>query len=140
MMTRPCDMLPPVRGSMVLGAPLKDLVWFRAGGPAEMLFRPADADDLAAFLAARPADIRVSVIGVGSNLLVRDGGWAGTVILMHRPSAEIRLEGEQFWADAGAACPKLARHAARECFEGAEFLAGVPGTIGGALDIPNLFD
>ena len=74
MMTRPCDALPPVRGSYTHGAALKDLVWFRAGGPAEVLFRPADVDDLATFLAARSPDMRVGVIGVGSNLLVRDGG------------------------------------------------------------------
>ena len=85
MMTRtqgsaPCDMLPPVRGTITRDAPLKDLVWFRAGGPAEVLFRPADADDLASFLAARPADLNVSVIGVGSNLLVRDGGIPGAVV------------------------------------------------------------
>jgi UDP-N-acetylmuramate dehydrogenase len=67
-MTRPCDMLPPVRGSVTRGAPLKELVWFRAGGPAEVLFRPADVEDLAGFLAARPSGLRVQVIGVGSNL------------------------------------------------------------------------
>src|SRR6185312_14887052 len=76
-LTRPCDMLPPVRGSLTMGAPIKDLVWFRAGGPAEVLFRPADVEDLASFIAARPEDLRVSVIGVGSNLLVRDGGIPG---------------------------------------------------------------
>ncbi|MEJ0043823.1 MAG: hypothetical protein WDM81_17125 [Rhizomicrobium sp.] len=70
MMTRPCDALPPVRGTYTSDAPLKDLVWFRAGGPAEILFRPADAEDLATFLAAKPADTSVSVIGVGSNLLI----------------------------------------------------------------------
>jgi UDP-N-acetylmuramate dehydrogenase len=85
MMTRPCDMLPPVRGSLTHGAPLKDLVWFRAGGPAEVLFRPADRDDLADFLAAKPADLRVSVIGVGSNLLVRDGGIPGAVVHWTEP-------------------------------------------------------
>ena len=68
MMTRVCDMLPPVRGSYSHDAQLKDLVWFRAGGPADILFRPADADDLANFLAARPSDLRLTVIGVGSNL------------------------------------------------------------------------
>ena len=78
--TRPCDQLPPVRGSYTFSAALKDLVWFRAGGAAEVLFRPADADDLAAFLAARPAGIQVHVIGVGSNLLVREGGIPGVVI------------------------------------------------------------
>ena len=67
-MNRPCDALPPVRGSYTHGAPLKDLVWFRAGGSAEVLFRPADADDLATFLAAKSPDTRVGVIGVGSNL------------------------------------------------------------------------
>src|SRR6185369_8175182 len=78
--SRACDMLPPVRGSLMHGAPLKDLVWFRAGGAAEILFRPADAEDLAAFLAAKPVDLPVSVIGVGSNLLVRDGGIPGVVV------------------------------------------------------------
>ena len=80
MMTRPCDALPPVRGTYTYGAALKDLVWFRAGGPAEVLFRPADTADLATFLAATPAELRVSVIGVGSNLLVRDGGVPGVVV------------------------------------------------------------
>ena len=80
MMTRPCDALPPVRGTYTQDAPLKDLVWFRAGGPAEILFRPADADDLATFLSASPPETRVSVIGVGSNLLVRDGGIPGVVV------------------------------------------------------------
>src|SRR3954469_23176978 len=87
----PCDMLPPVRGSLVRGAPLKDLVWFRAGGPAEVLFRPADADDLAAFIAAKPAGLRVSVIGVGSNLLVRDGGIPGAVVRLSSAFGKIEI-------------------------------------------------
>ena len=68
------ERLPPVRGRMVEDAPLSRVTWFRVGGPAEVMFRPADADDLAAFLAQKPADVPVMVIGVGSNLLVRDGG------------------------------------------------------------------
>jgi UDP-N-acetylmuramate dehydrogenase len=117
-------MLPPVRGSLVRGAPLKDLVWFRAGGPAEILFRPADMEDLADFFAAKPADLRVCVIGVGSNLLVRDGG-AGVVVRLSSAS-EDRNRGcgcarrrRPGWR--GGACCGRCRH------RGLEFLRGVPG-------------
>ena len=72
--------LPQVRGSYTESAPLKDLVWFRAAGPADVLFRPADLDDLRNFVANKPADVPVTIIGVGSNLLIRDGGIAGVVI------------------------------------------------------------
>ena len=133
MMTRPCDMLPPVRGSITMGAPLKDLVWFRAGGPAEILFRPADADDLAAFLAAQPADLRVSVIGVGSNLLVRDGGIPGAVVRLSSAFGKIETDGLRVRAGAAALDGAVARAAADAGIAGLEFLRGVPGTIGGAL-------
>jgi UDP-N-acetylmuramate dehydrogenase len=133
MMTRPCDMLPPVRGSLTMGAALKDLVWFRAGGPAEILFRPADADDLAAFLAARPADLRVSVIGVGSNLLVRDGGIPGVVVRLSSAFGQIESVGMRVRAGAAALDGAVARAAADAGIAGLEFLRGVPGTIGGAL-------
>jgi len=133
MMTRPCDMLPPVRGSLTHGAPLKDLVWFRAGGPAEILFRPADAEDLAAFLAAKPADMRVSVIGVGSNLLVRDGGIPGVVVRLSAAFGKIQTEGQRVRAGAAALDGAVARTAADAGIAGLEFLRGVPGTIGGAL-------
>ena len=138
MMTRPCDMLPPVRGSITLGAPLKDLVWFRAGGPAEVLFRPADADDLAAFMAAKPADLRVSVIGVGSNLLVRDGGIPGAVVRLSSAFGKIETYkseegGLRVRAGAAALDGAVARAAADAGIAGLEFLRGVPGTIGGAL-------
>jgi UDP-N-acetylmuramate dehydrogenase len=138
MMARPCDMLPPVRGSLVRGAPIKDLVWFRAGGPAEVLFRPADAEDLAAFLAARPQDLRVSVIGVGSNLLVRDGGIPGVVVRLSSAFGKIEiLDGEEggtrVRAGAAALDGAVARAAADAGIAGLEFLRGVPGTIGGAL-------
>ena len=138
MMTRPCDMLPPVRGSLTMGAALKDLVWFRAGGPAEVLFRPADAEDLANFLAARPQDLRVSVIGVGSNLLVRDGGIPGAVVRLSSTFGRIEiLDGEgggtRVRAGAAALDGAVARAAADAGIAGLEFLRGVPGTIGGAL-------
>jgi UDP-N-acetylmuramate dehydrogenase len=133
MMTRPCDMLPPVRGSITLGAALKDLVWFRAGGPAEILFRPADAEDLAAFLAAKPADLRVSVIGVGSNLLVRDGGIPGVVVRLSSSFGKITTDGLRVRAGAAALDGAVARAAADAGIAGLEFLRGVPGTIGGAL-------
>ena len=133
MMTRPCDMLPPVRGSLSHEAPLKDLVWFRAGGPAEVLFRPADVDDLAAFVAARPADLRVSIIGVGSNLLVRDGGIPGVVVRLSSTFGKIETNGVRVRAGAAALDGAVARAAADAGIAGLEFLRGVPGTIGGAL-------
>lgn len=133
MMTRPCDMLPPVRGSLTHDAPLKDLVWFRAGGPAEILFRPADADDLAAFIAAKPADLRLSVIGVGSNLLVRDGGIPGVVVRLSSAFGRIETDGLRVRAGAAALDGAVARAAADAGIAGLEFLRGVPGTIGGAL-------
>ncbi|HKB95691.1 MAG TPA: UDP-N-acetylmuramate dehydrogenase [Rhizomicrobium sp.] len=126
-------MLPPVRGSLTHGAPLKDLVWFRAGGPAEILFRPADSDDLAAFLAARPAELRVSVVGVGSNLLVRDGGIPGVVVRLSSAFGKIETDGLRIRAGAAALDGAVARAAADAGIAGLEFLRGVPGTIGGAL-------
>src|SRR5271156_4928023 len=133
MMTRPCDMLPPVRGSLTHDAPLKDLVWFRAGGPAEVLFRPADVQDLAAFIAARPSDLRISAIGVGSNLLVRDGGIPGVVVRLSSAFGKIETDGMRVRAGAAALDAAVARAAADAGIAGLEFLRGVPGTIGGAL-------
>jgi UDP-N-acetylmuramate dehydrogenase len=133
MMTRPCDALPPVRGTYAQGAPLKDLVWFRAGGPAEVLFRPADADDLATFLYARSPETRVSVIGVGSNLLVRDGGIPGVVIRLPAAFGKIVVEGTRIRAGAAALDAAVARAAADAGIGGLEFLRGIPGTVGGAL-------
>ena len=132
-MTRPCDALPPVRGTYTYGAPLKDLVWFRAGGPAEILFRPADIDDLATFLAARPAELPVSVIGVGSNLLVRDGGVPGVVIRLPAAFGKIEAKGTRVRAGAAALDAAVAKAAADAGIAGLEFLRGVPGTVGGAL-------
>ncbi|HEY2070276.1 MAG TPA: UDP-N-acetylmuramate dehydrogenase [Rhizomicrobium sp.] len=133
MMTRPCDALPPVRGTYAMGAALKDLVWFRAGGPAEVLFRPADMDDLANFLAAKNADTRVSVIGVGSNLLVRDGGIPGVVVRLPGAFGKVSAEGTHIRVGAAALDAAVARAAADAGIAGLEFLRGIPGTIGGAL-------
>jgi len=133
MMTRPCDALPPVRGTYAENAPLKDLVWFRAGGNAEILFRPADVDDLATFLAAKSADTRVSVIGVGSNLLVRDGGIPGVVIRLPGAFGKIAIEGLRVRVGAAALDAAVARASADAGIGGLEFLRGIPGTVGGAL-------
>ena len=133
MQTRPCYALPPVRGTIAENAPLKDLVWFRAGGNAEYLFRPADTEDLATFLYAKPAELRVSAIGVGSNLLVRDGGIPGVAIRLPAAFGKINVEGMRIRAGAAALDAAVARAAADAGIAGLEFLRGVPGTIGGAL-------
>ncbi len=133
MQSRPCQALPPVRGTYAENAPLKDLVWFRAGGHAEILFRPADAEDLATFLYAKPADLRVAVIGVGSNLLVRDGGIPGVVVRLPASFGKVAVEGTRVRAGAAALDAAVARAAADAGIAGLEFLRGVPGTIGGAL-------
>jgi len=112
---------------------LKDLVWFRAGGPAEVLFRPADADDLATFLYARSPETRVSVIGVGSNLLVRDGGIPGVVVRLPAAFGRISIEGARVRVGAAALDAAVARAAAEAGIGGLEFLRGIPGTVGGAL-------
>jgi len=127
------DRLPPVRGRLIANAPIGPLTWFRVGGPAEVLFRPADPEDLAAFLAALPDEVPVTVIGVGSNLLVRDGGIPGVTIRLGRGFAEIATEGETVRAGAGALDLNVALTAAEAGIAGLEFLSGVPGTIGGGL-------
>jgi UDP-N-acetylmuramate dehydrogenase len=128
------DRLPPVRGKLETQIPLAPFTWFRVGGPAEVLFQPADEDDLAAFLKACPADIPVLAVGVGSNLIVRDGGVPGVVIrLSPRGFGQITTDGLR--VTAGAACldASVARKAAEAGIAGLEFYRGVPGTIGGAL-------
>ena len=102
------DRLPAVRGRYVENAPLAPYTWFRVGGPAEVLFRPADRDDLAAFLAGRPDDVPVTVLGSGSNALVRDGGIPGVVVRLDRPFANIEIMGERVRAGAMALGIKVA--------------------------------
>jgi UDP-N-acetylmuramate dehydrogenase len=127
------DRLPAVRGTLEENAPLAPLTRFRAGGPAEILFRPEDAEDLAAFLAHRPADVPVTVIGVGSNLLVRDGGVPGVVVRLGRGFGDIHVDGMSIRAGGSALDPAVADAATRAGIAGLEFLIGVPGTIGGAV-------
>ncbi|MBM3581057.1 MAG: FAD-binding protein, partial [Alphaproteobacteria bacterium] len=125
--------LPPVRGRYTADAALGRVTWFRAGGNAEVLFRPADVDDLAQFLARRPKDVALTVIGVGSNLLVRDGGVPGVTIRLGREFANVACEGVRVHAGAAVLDSSVALAAAAAGIAGLEFLSGVPGTVGGAL-------
>ncbi len=127
------DRLPRVRGRYTADAPLARITWFRVGGPAEVMFRPADPEDLAQFLAGKPADVPVTVIGVASNLLVRDGGVPGVVVRLGRGFVEMKAEGETVHAGAGALDGNVALVARDGAIAGLEFLSGIPGTIGGAL-------
>lgn len=125
--------LPAVRGRLISNAPVGKQTWFGVGGPAEVLFRPADVVDLAAFLSALPSEIRVTVIGVGSNLLVRDGGIPGVTIRLGRGCAVVVVEQQQIRAGAAALARIVALAAAAAGLAGLEFLSGIPGTIGGGL-------
>jgi UDP-N-acetylmuramate dehydrogenase len=122
-----------LRGSLRANEPMASHVSWRAGGRADHAYVPADLADLLAFLTVLPSDEPVLFAGLGSNLLVRDGGYRGTVILLHNTHTEMRLDEGLLYAEAGAAAPKVARFAARHALAGAEFLAGIPGTVGGAL-------
>ena len=125
--------LPAVRGRLSADAPLADITWFRVGGPAEVMFRPADRDDLIAFLRDKPKDVDVTVLGVGSNTLVRDGGVPGVVIRLGRGFVEIAATGDEVEAGAGALDVNVATVAQQAGIAGLEFLRGIPGTIGGGL-------
>lgn len=116
-----------------LNESMADHVSWRAGGRARRAYVPRDLADLSLFLRMLPADEPICFVGLGSNLLVRDGGYPGTVILMHDKRGEMRVQDELVYAQAGVASPKLARFASMHGFAGAEFLAGIPGTVGGAL-------
>ena len=122
-----------MRGRLLAAEPMARHVSWRAGGVADRAYIPADLEDLAVFIRQLAPGEPVCFAGLGSNLLVRDGGYRGTVVLMHSSHAEIRRVDGMIAASAGAACPKLARYAAVHDLEGAEFLAGIPGTVGGAL-------
>jgi UDP-N-acetylmuramate dehydrogenase len=128
------DGLPAVRGKLVLDEPLAPYTWFRVGGAADVLFIPADAEDLAGFLEALDPVVPVTVLGVGSNVIVRDGGVEGVVIrLAGRPFAGITTEGDTITAGAGALDAMVAKASAKAGIARLEFYAGIPGTIGGAL-------
>jgi len=127
------DRLGPVRGDLSADASLARYTWFKTGGPADVLFRPADKDDLAEFLTRLPRDVPLTLLGNASNLLVRDGGVEGVVIRLGRGFSDISVDGEDVLAGAAAADLNVARKARDAGLAGLEFLAGVPGTIGGAL-------
>ncbi len=125
--------LPPVRGRYRAGVPLAPRTWLRVGGPAEVVFQPADAADLAIFLAGKPAEVAVTPIGVASNLLVRDGGLEGVVLRFAGPLAEVDVEDERLRVGAGATDRMIAIQALKAGLSGLEFLIGIPGTLGGAV-------
>jgi UDP-N-acetylmuramate dehydrogenase len=126
--------MPELRGRLLANEQLGPLTWFRVGGPAQVLFTPADEDDLAYFLARLPDEIPVYVVGVGSNLIVRDGGMPGVVIrLSPRGFGETRADGDIVRAGTAALDKRVAETAAAANIGGLEFYFGIPGTIGGAL-------
>ena len=127
------DRLPEVRGRLLVDAPLAEQTWFRVGGTAEVLYRPADEEDLAYFLAHCPADIPVTVLGAASNVLIRDGGIPGVVIRFSPAFGFVKVESEEIRAGAGAMDLNVARAAQNAGIQGLEFLCGIPGTIGGGL-------
>jgi UDP-N-acetylmuramate dehydrogenase len=115
-----------LRGQLRRDEPMSRHVSWRAGGAADRFYVPADLDDLSAFLSQLPESEPLLFVGLGSNLLVRDGGWRGTVILTHGASRRPAMDDGMVYADAGVASPKVARFAAQHHLEGAEFLAGIP--------------
>jgi UDP-N-acetylmuramate dehydrogenase len=125
---------PKIRGRLAANLPLSDVTWLRVGGPAQLFFSPADIDDLCYFLSVCPDHIPVMPIGVGSNLLVRDGGVPGIVIRLGRGFNEARIAGEtEISAGAGLPDMRLAQAAAKAGIAGLSFFRGIPGTVGGAL-------
>lgn len=127
------ERLPSVRGRLTAHVPLASVTWFRTGGPAEILFKPADQDDLCAFLHGKPADVPVTLLGVGSNILVRDGGIPGVVVRLGRTFATIDVEETRIIAGAAALDLNIALSSRDASIGGLEFLSGIPGTLGGAL-------
>ncbi|NGX97051.1 MAG: FAD-binding protein, partial [Candidatus Afipia apatlaquensis] len=126
--------MPDLRGRLLANESLAPLTWFRVGGPAQVLFTPADEDDLAYFLSKLPKDIPIYTVGVGSNLIVRDGGVSGVVIrLSPRGFGEVKAEGDMVRAGTAALDKRVAETAAAANIGGLEFYFGIPGSIGGAL-------
>ncbi len=134
-MTEPAQFIAKeLRGRLRSDADMSRHVSWRAGGRVQRMYQPADVADLQAFLRMLPVDEPVVAVGLGSNLLVRDGGWRGTVLLLHAALNELRLEADgSVYAQAGVPGAKLARFAAQRGLGGAEFFAGIPGTVGGML-------
>ena len=127
------DLMPSVRGDMTYNADIAKGTWFRVGGTADVLFKPADTQDLSDFLAACPLNIPITVLGLGSNVIIRDGGVRGVVIKLGKEFAEIDRDGDIVTVGAGATDAVVARYAADNGLAGLEFLIGIPGNIGGAV-------
>ena len=126
--------LPNCRGRYVSGQALAEITWFRVGGPAEILFMPADPEDLQFFLAHRPTEVPLTILGAGSNVLVRDGGIPGVTVRLGKGFNDIRVADDgTVTAGAGALDVAVARKAAQMGRDGLSFFSGIPGTIGGAL-------
>ncbi len=125
--------LPQLRGRLLANEPLAPLTWFRVGGPAQVLFMPEDEDDLAYLLANLPSDIPVTVVGLGSNLIVRDGGVSGVVIRLGRGFSDIKVEGERIRVGTAVPDVRLARAGQEAGLAGLAFMRGIPGAVGGAL-------
>jgi UDP-N-acetylmuramate dehydrogenase len=125
--------MPELRGRLLANQSLAELTWFRVGGPAQLLFMPEDEADLAYFLKNLSADIAVTVVGLGSNLIVRDGGIAGVVIRLGRGFSELTVEGLRIRTGTAVPDVKVARAAQEAGIAGLSFLRGIPGGIGGAL-------
>lgn len=125
--------LPVIRGRVQAGAPLAPFTWFRVGGPAEWLVRPADAEDLVALLAGLPAGMPLTVLGAASNLIIRDGGLRGVVLRLGGAFGKVTVEADGVVAGAAALDAVVAEHAAAAGLAGLEFLSGIPGSIGGAV-------
>ena len=126
-------LMPELRGRALANQPLADLTWFRVGGPAQLLFMPDDEADLAYFLGRLPDEFEVTVIGLGSNLIVRDGGVPGVVVRLGRGFNGIVIEGARIRAGAAVPDVKIARAAQEAGLAGLSFMRGIPGAIGGAL-------
>jgi UDP-N-acetylmuramate dehydrogenase len=125
--------LPELRGRLIGNQSLAEFTWFRVGGPAQALFMPEDENDLAYVLRNLPADIPVTTVGAGSNLIVRDGGVPGVVIRLGRAFGTVAIDGDHVTAGAAMLDVMVARAAQKEGLAGLAFLSGIPGTIGGAL-------
>jgi UDP-N-acetylmuramate dehydrogenase len=127
------DRLPPLVGRIQAGAELAPFTWFRVGGPAELLVKPASTADLARFMAALPHDVPVTILGAASNVIIRDGGIEGVVIRLARGFNDIKVEPAGIVAGAGCLDATVAEYAAAAGLAGLEFLSGIPGSVGGAV-------
>jgi UDP-N-acetylmuramate dehydrogenase len=127
------DQLPSLRGRIETNVDLSKSTWLRVGGPAEVMFWPADLDDLIMFLQNKPDTVPVTVIGIGSNLMIRDGGVPGVVIRLSKIFSEISITGMEIIVGGGLSNFRLANIACRHGISGFEFLSGIPGTVGGSI-------